>query len=77
LLIVQGSRDIVLTPDMAERFFTAYSSASGDVTLEKYPDEGHTFITKNPTSAASQLAMGSIADFILARAMLPPSLDAG
>ena len=77
LLIVQGSRDIVLTPDMADRFFTAYSSASGDVTLEMYPDEGHTFITKNPTSTAAQVAIGSIADFILERAVPPPSLDAG
>ncbi|WP_158905072.1 alpha/beta hydrolase [Burkholderia sp. L27(2015)] len=77
LLIIQGGRDIVLTPDMAERFFAAYSCASADVTLEKYPDEGHTFITKNPMSTASQVAIGSIGDFILARAELPPSLDAG
>lgn len=76
LLIVQGGQDSVLTPDMADRFFAAYTRASGDATLEKYPDEGHTFITKNPAGAASQAAIAAIGDFILARAALSSSLDA-
>jgi acetyl esterase len=64
-LVVQGTADTVLTPDMADRFAAAYQEAGGVLELRKYQDQPHTFITKDPEAAASRAAIGDIAAFIL------------
>ena len=63
LLIVQGTNDDNLTPDMADRFAAAYG-AHADVRLEKFDDQPHTFVTKSPDIEASQRARTIMIDFV-------------
>lgn len=67
-LILQGTNDDNLPPDMADRFVAAYRARGGTVTLEKFPGEPHTFITKDPASAAAQRGLALIKAFIAAQA---------
>ncbi len=69
LLLVQGTADTVLTPDMADRYAAAYRAAGGSVDLQKFADQPHTFITKFPDAPASQAALNTVVDF--ARRRLP------
>lgn len=64
LLIMQGTADDNLTPDMADRFATAYSLAGGRVSLEKFPGQQHAFIPRDPENADSRQALGIIRDFV-------------
>lgn len=66
-LMIQGSNDIILAPGMSERFAAAYRAAGGSIVLEVFEGEGHTFITKDPTSRAARDAIAAIAAFIHAR----------
>ncbi len=66
-LIIQGTADANVTPDMADRFVAAYTKAGGKITLRKFEGQPHTFIPQNPTSAASVEALGLITDFIRAQ----------
>jgi acetyl esterase len=63
-LLIQGTADANVTPDMADRFAAAYAKAGGRITLKKFEGEPHTFIPQNPTSPASIAALQLIADFI-------------
>jgi acetyl esterase/lipase len=63
-LLIQGTADNNVTPDMADRFVAAYTKAGGKITLRKFEGEPHTFIVLNPTSAASVEAIGLIVDFV-------------
>jgi acetyl esterase len=63
-LIIQGTADNNVTPDMPDRFVAAYSKAGGTITLRKFEGQPHTFIVLNPTSPASVEALGVITDFI-------------
>jgi dipeptidyl aminopeptidase/acylaminoacyl peptidase len=63
-LLIQGTADNNVTPDMADRFVAAYTSAGGKITLRKFDGAPHTFISQNPTSAASVEALGLITQFI-------------
>ena len=67
LLLLQGTKDDNVTPDMAEKFAAAYRARGGHVVLETFPDQPHTFITRDPTSAASLKAIESIRSFVLQR----------
>ena len=67
LLMVQGTADIILTPDMADRFAAAYRAAGGMVRLETFAGAGHTFITKEPASEAAKSATQAILAFVLER----------
>jgi acetyl esterase len=69
LLMIQGTGDTVLTPDMAQRFATAYGAAGGAVELVEFAGAGHTFITKEPAREDSRAAMRLIRDFVVARGM--------
>jgi acetyl esterase/lipase len=64
LLIIQGTNDVILTPDMNDRFAAAYKGAGGEVQLRKFEGEGHTFITKKPDAPATRQAVAEIIDFI-------------
>jgi acetyl esterase len=66
-LLIQGTADANVTPDMADNFAAAYARAGGDITLQKFEGEPHTFVSANPTSAASSEALRLIADFIGSR----------
>jgi acetyl esterase/lipase len=67
LLILQGTKDDNVTPDMAQRFATAYGKAGGKVLLETFADQPHTFVTREPTSAASLRAIELIQRFVAGR----------
>lgn len=64
VLLLQGSKDDNLTPDMADRFAAAYRASGGDITLEKFEGEPHAFIGKDPTSEASRRAIELIIEFV-------------
>jgi acetyl esterase/lipase len=63
-LLIQGTADANVTPDMADRFVAAYTKAGGRIMLRKFEGQPHTFIPQNPTSPASVEALGLITDFI-------------
>jgi acetyl esterase/lipase len=63
-LLIQGTVDANVTPDMADRFAAAYAKAGGRITLRKFEGEPHTFVSVNPESPASVEALRLITDFI-------------
>ena len=67
VLVIQGTADANVTPDMADRFVAAYTKAGGKITLRKFEGQPHTFISQNPTSSASVEALGVIVDFVRAQ----------
>lgn len=66
LLIMQGTADDNLTPDMAARFSAAYRDRGGHAELDIVVGATHAFITKEPQAAASIAALDRIAGFIKA-----------
>jgi dienelactone hydrolase len=69
LLLLQGTKDDNVTPDMAEKFAAAYKAAGGLVTLETFADQPHIFVTKEPSSAPSLMAIEMMRSFVLQRGM--------
>jgi acetyl esterase len=63
-LVIQGTADANVTPDMADRFVAAYTKASGKISLRKFEGEPHTFIPLNPTKPASIEALKLIVQFL-------------
>ncbi len=63
-LIMQGTNDDNLTPDMARNFAAAYARAGGTISFHEFEGEPHAFIARDPTSANAQRALGLIADFV-------------
>src|SRR6201996_5638150 len=63
-LLLQGTADANVTPDMADKFAAAYVKAGGNISLRKFEGEPHTFVSQNPTSPASIEALRLITDFI-------------
>jgi acetyl esterase len=63
-LLLQGTADANVTPDMADNFAAAYAKAGGAITLRKFEGEPHTFVSANPTSPTSIEALRLIVDFI-------------
>lgn len=63
-LIMQGTVDDNLTPDMARNFAAAYTRAGGTISFHEFPGEPHAFIPRDPASPNAQRALGLIADFI-------------
>jgi acetyl esterase/lipase len=70
VLLVQGMSDVVLPPDMAGSFAAAYRKAGGTLDLRMFAGQPHTFITKDPASAASRAALDLIKAFARYRAAL-------
>lgn len=64
VLLLQGTKDDNLTPDMADRFAATYRAAGGEITLEKFDGEPHAFIGKDPQSPASRRAIELIIGFV-------------
>lgn len=68
LLLIQGTGDVILPADMADKFAAAWRRAGGAVELRKFKDQPHTFITKEPAAAASREAIEVIKAFVRAQA---------
>jgi acetyl esterase len=68
LLILQGTNDDNLTPDMQQRFAEAYRAKGGRVELAIFEGQPHGFIARDPASAASQDALVRITSFIIREA---------
>jgi acetyl esterase/lipase len=66
-IVVQGTGDNNVTPDMADRFAVAYRGRGGSLELHKFDGQPHTFIVRDPASDASRRATELIRDFVLAR----------
>jgi acetyl esterase/lipase len=64
VLIMQGTADDNLTPDMASRFAEAYAKAGGEIALTMFPDMPHAFIPQDPTGPEGVRGLGLIVDFI-------------
>jgi acetyl esterase len=64
-ILIQGTADEALTPDMADRFAAAYTKAGGAIRLCKFEGQPHTFATKHPDSAAALEAIELLKAFIL------------
>ena len=65
LLILQGTKDNNVTPDMAEKFSAAWRQRGGPATVEMFPDQPHTFATQNPTAPELVRAIELIKAFVL------------
>ena len=63
-LIMQGTADDNLTPDMARNFTAAYTRAGGSIAFHEFPGQGHAFIARDPAAPDAQRALGLITDFI-------------
>lgn len=66
LAIVQGTNDSNFDYRDVERFAASYSEKGGEVALKIYDGQGHSFITRDPTTDASKDAMAHMIDFIKA-----------
>ncbi|MGZ3411101.1 MAG: alpha/beta hydrolase [Xanthobacteraceae bacterium] len=69
LLVLQGTNDDNLPPDMAARFVAAYRMAGGHAMLQEFEGQPHTFVTRNPGAEASQQALKLMAEFIHVQAV--------
>lgn len=67
-LLIQGTNDDNVTPDMAENFARSYRAAGGEIALEVFPGQTHAFIAKDPDAPDTKRALGLIADFVCAQA---------
>jgi len=67
-IVVQGTGDDNVTPDMADRFAAAYRGRGGALDLHKFDGQPHTFIPRDPASEASRRATGLLRDFVLKEA---------
>jgi len=67
-LIMQGTADDNLTPDMAANFATAYTRAGGSIAFHRFEGQPHAFIPRDPASPDSRRALALITDFIHHRA---------
>jgi acetyl esterase/lipase len=63
-LIMQGTADDNLTPDMAASFAAAYTRAGGAISFHKFEGQPHAFIARDPAAPDAQRALGLITDFI-------------
>jgi dipeptidyl aminopeptidase/acylaminoacyl peptidase len=63
-LVLQGTNDDNVTPDMADRFAAAYRKAGGTLELVRFPGAPHAFTAREPGSANARKALGLIAGFV-------------
>jgi acetyl esterase/lipase len=63
-LIMQGTADDNLTPDMAANFAAAYTKSGGVISFHRFEGQPHAFIARDPAAPDALRALGLIADFI-------------
>src|SRR5215813_15164971 len=64
-LIMQGTADDNLTPDMAANFAAAYTKTGGMISFHSFPGQPHAFIARDPAAQDALRALSLIADFVL------------
>ena len=67
MLVLQGTADQNVEHERADAFAAAYSAAGGEIEVEKYDGEAHTFIAKSPTARASIAALERMTRYIHAK----------
>jgi acetyl esterase len=67
-ILLQGTGDDNVTPDMADKFTAAWRAKGGSIDLHKFDGQPHTFVMRDPTSAASLQACELARDFVLKHA---------
>lgn len=68
LLLLQGTSDDNLTPNMQQRFVAAYRERGGSVELATFEGQPHSFISRDPAAAAAQAALLRMTAFIIREA---------
>lgn len=68
-IVVQGTADDNVTPDMADRLADAWRARGGRLDLHKFDGQPHTFIMRDPAGEASRRATELIRDFVLGKAV--------
>ena len=63
-LLLQGTKDDNVTPDMADRFAASYRKAGGAIELQKFVGQPHAFIARDPQSPAAIAAVEAITAFV-------------
>jgi acetyl esterase/lipase len=69
-ILLQGTGDDNVTPDMADRFVAAWRAKGGSIELHKFAGQPHTFVMRDPTSADSLRATELARDFVLRQVRL-------
>jgi acetyl esterase len=64
MLVLQGTADENVEHQRADAFAERYRAAGGEVELHKFEGQPHTFVVKDPSSAASVLALSKISQFL-------------
>ena len=67
-ILLQGTGDDNVTPDMADRFVAAWRAKGGSIELHKFDGQPHTFVMRDPASDASRRATELARDFVFAQA---------
>ncbi len=67
-ILLQGTGDDNVTPDMADNFTAAWRARGGSIDLHKFDGQPHTFVMRDPASAASLQACELARDFVKAQA---------
>lgn len=63
-LLLQGTNDDNVTPDMADRFAAAYRKAGGTIELHKFEGQPHAFVGRDPAAPAAVKAVETIVAFV-------------
>ncbi len=63
-ILLQGTADDNVTPDMADKFTAAWRARGGMLDLHKFDGQPHTFVMRDPASAASLRACELVRDFV-------------
>ena len=69
-ILLQGTGDDNVTPDMADRFTAAWRAKGGSIELHKFGGQPHTFVIRDPASDASRRACELARDFVKQQAQL-------
>jgi acetyl esterase/lipase len=69
-IVLQGTADDNVTPDMADRFAAAWRAKGGSIGLHKFDGQPHTFVMRDPAAAASLCACELARDFVKEHAKL-------
>jgi acetyl esterase len=64
LMVIQGTNDDNVTPDMAEKFVRAFRIAGGRAVFESFDGMPHAFVTREPDEAHSRRAVRLVTDFV-------------
>jgi acetyl esterase/lipase len=63
-ILLQGTGDDNVTPDMADKFTAAWRAKGGQIDLHKFDGQPHTFVIRDPASDASLRACELARDFV-------------